>query len=51
MNKNESIKYRLYKDPRELKNKNIKEIIYRQNYLPFSRSNKIYVKKMEKFKI
>ena len=51
MNKNESIKYRLYKDPRELKNKNIKEIIYRQNYLPFSRSNKIFVKKMEKFKI
>lgn len=51
INKNESIKYRLYKDPRELKNKCTKEAVYRQNYLPFSRSNQNFTKNNWKFKI
>ena len=39
-NKNENIKYRLYKDPREFKTKFIKEIIYKQNYFHGPKSAK-----------
>ena len=41
--KNQNIKYRLYKDPREFNIKCIKEMIYKQNYILPSR-NKINLK-------
>ena len=51
IDKDENIKYRLYKDPREFKNKFIKEIVYKQNYLPGSKSTKSIFKKSTKFNI
>ena len=48
---NENIKYRLYKDPRELKTKYIKDMIYKQNYFHGSKSAKNISKKNNKFNI
>ena len=50
-NKNENIKYRLYKDPREFKTKFIKEVIYKQNYFHGPKSAKNIAKKNSKFNI
>ena len=49
--KNENIKYRLYKDPRELKDKFIKDIVYKQNFMTRSKSTKNAEKKGAKFNI
>ena len=38
--KYQNIKYRLYKDPKELKEKNVKDIIYKQNYLSSYKNKK-----------
>ena len=49
--KNENIKYRLYKDPREFKDKFIKEIIYKQNFMTRSKSTKNSEKKSNKYNV
>ena len=51
INKNENIKYRLYKAPREFKQKFIKEVIYKQNYFHGPKSAKNIAKKNSKFNI
>lgn len=43
--KGKVIKYRLYKDPQEKKNKSINELIYKENYTPLSRKKKLNLKK------
>ena len=45
----ENIKYKLYKDPQELKKKCVKETIYKQNYLTPSQSRINMKKKNNKF--
>ena len=40
--KNQNIIYRLYKDPKELKNKCVKEMIFKQNYTSPSKRKKIF---------
>ena len=49
--KNQNVKYRLYKDPRELKNKCVKDMIYKQNYISPSKSKTIFQMKNGKNKI
>ena len=49
--KNQNVKYRLYKDPRELKNKCVKEMIYKQNYISPFKSKTIFQMKNGKNKI
>jgi hypothetical protein len=44
-NSNKAIKYKLYKDPQEKKNKSIKELIYKENYRPISRQKKFNLKR------
>jgi hypothetical protein len=43
--KGKVIKFRLYKDPQEKKNKSINELIYKENYTPLSRKKKFNLKK------
>lgn len=43
--KGKVLKYRLYKDPQEKKNKSINELIYKENYTPLSRKKKLNLKK------
>lgn len=45
ISKKKHIKYRLYKDPQEYKSKSINELIYKENYRPFSRKKKFNLKK------
>ena len=45
IDKNKTIKYKLYKDPQENKNKSIQELIYKENYRPLSRKRKVDLKR------
>ena len=42
--KGKVIRFRLYKDPQEKKNKSINELIYKENYTPLSRKKKFNLK-------
>ena len=44
-NSSKAIKYKLYKDPQEKKNKSIKELVYKENYRPISRQKTFNLKR------